>query len=108
MDLNLHPTHNEDHGSSSSYFDYGVKDWSTRLGLCYEPRGVFHTRAQVSEVVILTQLVRKINLTFILLVPPSITVILVIKIGIFILIPTLTIVFTLFLIPSRLLVALLV
>ena len=45
---------------------------------------------------------------FRLLVPPSITVIIVIKIGIFVLVPTLTIVFTLFLIPFGLLVALLV
>ena len=65
-------------------------------------------RAQVSEVVILTQLARKLNLTFRLLVPIGIMVVLVIKIGILILVPTLTIVFTLFLIPSRLLVALLV
>ena len=62
----------------------------------------------MSEVIILTQLVRKFNLTFRLLVPPSITGILVIKIGIFIPIPTLTIVFTLFLIPFGLLVTLLV
>ena len=62
----------------------------------------------MSEVVILTQFERKINLMFRLLVPPSIASLLFIKIGIFILIPTLTIVFTLFLIPSGLLVALLV
>ena len=62
----------------------------------------------MSEVVILTQFARKINLMFRLLVPPSIAGILVIKIGIFILFPTLTIVFTLFLIPSGLLVSLLV
>ena len=62
----------------------------------------------MSEVVILTQLARKLNLTFRLLVPPSIAGVLVIKIGIFILISTLMIVFTLFLIPSGLLVALLV
>ena len=65
-------------------------------------------RAQVSEVVILTKLARKLNLTFRILVPPSITVVLVIKIGIFVLVPTLMIIFTLFLIPSGLLVALLV
>ena len=64
--------------------------------------------AQVSEVAILTQFARKINLTFRLLVPPSIAVVLVIKIGIFVLIPTLMIVFTIFLIPSELLVTLLV
>ena len=62
----------------------------------------------MSGVVILTQFARKLNLMFRLLVPPSIAGVLVIKIGIFILIPTLTIVFTLFLIPSGLLVALLV
>ena len=65
-------------------------------------------RAQESEVVLLTQFARKLNLTFRLLVPPSIVGVLVIKIGILILIPTLMIVFTLFLIPSVLLVALLV
>ena len=64
-------------------------------------------RAQVSEVVLLTQFARKLNLTFRLLVPPSIAGILVIKIGILVLVPTLTIVFTLFLIPSGLLVSLL-
>ena len=65
-------------------------------------------RAQVSEVVVLTQFGRKLNLTFRLLIPPSITGILVIKIGIFILVPTLMIIFTLFLIPFELLVSLLV
>ena len=69
---------------------------------------VLHMMSQVSEVVILTQLTRKLNLTFRMLVPPSITVVLVIKIGIFVLVLTLTIVFTLFLIPSGLRVALLV
>ena len=59
------------------------------------------------EMVILTQLVRKLNLTFRLFVAPSIVGILVIRIGIFIPIPTLTIVFTL-LIPFGLLVTLLV
>ena len=54
-------------------------------------------RAQVSEVIVLTQLVRELNLTFILLVPPSITAVLVITISILILIPTLKIIFTLFL-----------
>ena len=62
----------------------------------------------MSEVVILTQFARKLNLTFRLLVPHNITVVLVIKIGIFVLVPTLMIVFTLFLIPSGLLVTLLV
>ena len=62
----------------------------------------------MSEVVLLTQLARKLNLTFRMLVPPSIFGVLVIIIGIFILIPTLTIVFTLLLIPFRLLVTLLV
>ena len=76
--------------------------------MCYEPQGIFHMRAQVSEVVVLTQLSTKLNLTFRLIVPPSIMVVLVIKIGIFILFPTLTIVFTLFLIPFELLVSLLV
>ena len=65
-------------------------------------------RAQVSEVVILTQIARKLNLTFRLLVPPIIVGIIIIRIGIFIPIPTLTIVFTLLLIPSGLLVTLLV
>ena len=63
----------------------------------------------MSEVVLLTtQLARKLNLTFRLLVPPSISGVLVIIIGISILIPTLTIVFNLLLIPFRLLVTLLV
>ena len=62
----------------------------------------------MSEVAILTQLARKLNLMFRLLVPPSIASILVIKIGIFIPIPTLTIVLTLLFIPSGLLVTLLV
>ena len=62
----------------------------------------------MSEVFILTQFARKINLLFRLLVPLSIAVIFVIKIGIFILILTRMIIFTLFLIPSRMLVALLV
>ena len=65
-------------------------------------------RAQVSEVVILTQLARKLNLMFRLLVFPIILGVLVIRIGIFIPIPTLKIVFTLLLIPSGLLVTLLV
>ena len=62
----------------------------------------------MSEVVILTQLARKLNLTFRMLVPPSISGILVIRIGIFILIPTLTIFFTLLLIPFGLSVTFLV
>ena len=62
----------------------------------------------MSEVVILTQFARKLNLTFRLLVLSSISGVLVIRIGIFIPIPTLTIVFTLLLIPSGLLVTLLV
>ena len=61
-------------------------------------------RAQVSEMVLLTQFARKLHLTFRLLVPPSISI-LVIIISIFVLIPTLTIIFSFFLIPSRLLVA---
>ena len=65
-------------------------------------------RAQVIEVVILTKLARKLNLTFRIIVPPSISGILIIRIGIFIPIPTLMIVFTLLLIPSGLLVTLLV
>ena len=65
-------------------------------------------RAQVSEVVLLTQFSMKLYLTFRLFVPHSITGILVIKISILVLVPTLMIVFTLFLIPSELLVALLV
>ena len=63
-------------------------------------------RAQVSEVVVLTQLTRKLHLTFSLLVPPSITSVLVIIISIFVLIPTLTVILPFFLIPSRLLVSL--
>ena len=66
------------------------------------------TRAQVSEVIILTKLAREFNLTFSLLVPPSITGVLVISISIFIPIPTLTIVLTLIFISSGLLVTLLV
>ena len=62
----------------------------------------------MSEVVLLTQLARKLNLTFRLLVPPSIAGVPVIKIGIFILVPTLMIIFTLLIIPSELLVSLLV
>ena len=58
--------------------------------------------------VIFTQLARKLNITFRLLVSPRILGILVIRIGIFIPIPTLMIVLTLLLIPSGLLVTLLV
>ena len=65
-------------------------------------------RAQVSEVVLLTQFARKLYIMFRLLVPPSITSVLVIKISIFVLVPTLMIIFHIFLIPSRLLVSLLV
>ena len=60
----------------------------------------------MSEVVLLTQLARKLYHTFRLLVPPSITSVLIISI--FVLIPTLMIIFTLFLIPSRKLISLLV
>ena len=60
------------------------------------------------EVVLLTQLARKLNLMFRLLVPPSILGVLVIRVGIFILIPNLMIVFTLLFIPSGFLVTLLV
>ena len=74
--------------------------------LCQESRGFIDTRAQVIEVIILTQLARKFNLTFSLLVPPSITGILVIIISIFIPIPTLTIILTLLFISSGLLVTL--
>ena len=59
----------------------------------------------MSKVVILTQFARKINLTFRLLVPPNIMSVLVIIIGIFILVPTLMIIFTIFLIPSEMLLA---
>ena len=62
----------------------------------------------MSEVVLLTQLARKLKLTFRLLVPPSISGVFVIRVSIFILIPTLMIIFSFYLIPSRLLVALLV
>ena len=62
----------------------------------------------MSEVIFLTQLARKLNLTIRLLVPPSISGILVIRFDIFISISTLTIVFTLLFIPSELLVTLLV
>ena len=65
-------------------------------------------RAQVSEVVLLTKFARKLYLMFRLLVPPSITSVLVIIISIFILVPTLMIIFPFFPIPSRLLVSLLV
>ena len=61
----------------------------------------------MSEVVFLTQIAKKLKLTFRMLVPPNISGVLVIKIGIFIPIPTLMIFFTLFLIPSLLLVSLL-
>ena len=61
-------------------------------------------REQVSEMVLLTQFSRKLHFMFILLVPPSISV-LVIIISIFVLVPTLMIIFSFFLIPSRLLVA---
>ena len=57
-------------------------------------------REKVSEVIILAQIARKLNVMFRLLVPPIFTFILVIKISIFILIPTLTIIFPVFLIPS--------
>ena len=60
----------------------------------------------MSEVVILTQLTRKLHLTFSLLVLPNITSILVIIIRIFFLMPTLTVIFPFFRIPSKLLVAL--
>ena len=76
--------------------------------LCQESRGFIDTRAQVSEVIVLTQLERKFNLTFSLLVPPSITGVLVIIISILVPIPTLTIILTLLFIPSGLLVTLLV
>ena len=59
----------------------------------------------MSEVIILTQITRKIHLTFRLLVPPSIISVLVVIISIFVLIPTLMIIFSFFLIPSRLVVA---
>ena len=58
--------------------------------------------------IVLTQLAREIKLTFSLLVPSSISAILVIIVSILILIPTLSIIFTLFSIPSGLLVTLLV
>ena len=57
--------------------------------------------------IVLTQLAREFNLTFSLLVPPSITGVLSI-ISILVPIPTLTIILTLLLIPSGLLVTLLV
>ena len=47
----------------------------------------------MSEIIVLTQLARKLHLTFRLLVPPSISV-LVISITILFLIPTLTIIFS--------------
>ena len=65
-------------------------------------------RAQVSEVVLLSQFARKLNLTLILLVPPALRAFLSLKLAFFVLVTTLTIIFTLFLIPSGLLVALLV
>ena len=58
--------------------------------------------------IVLTQLARKFNLTFSLLVPPNITGVLVIIISILIPIPTLTIILTLLFISSGLLVTLLV
>ena len=71
--------------------------------LCYEIRGVLHTREEVSEVIILTQLIRKLQLRLRLLVPPSIILVLVIIITIFIFMPTLMIIFSFLFIPSRLL-----
>ena len=62
----------------------------------------------MSEVVILTEFARKLNLMFRLLVPPSISGVLVISISIFIPILTLTISLTLIFIPFGLLVTLLV
>ena len=58
----------------------------------------------MSEMVLLTQFARKLHLMFRLLVPPSISV-LVIIIRILVLVPTLMIIFSFFLIPSRLLVS---
>ena len=59
--------------------------------------------------IFLTKLAREFNLTFCLLVPPSISNILVIIVSFLILIPTLSIIiFTLLSITSRLLVTLLV
>ena len=58
----------------------------------------------MSEMVLLTQFARKIHLMFRLLVP-SIIIVLVIIIRIFVLVPTLMIIFSFFLIPSRLLVS---
>ena len=55
----------------------------------------------MSEVIILTQIIRKLHLTLRLLVPPSIVRVLVIIITILIFIPTLTIIFPFFLfLPS--------
>ena len=63
----------------------------------------------ISEVIVLTQLVRELNLTFSLLVPPNISTVLFIIVSILILIPTLSIIIlTVFSIPSGLLVTLLV
>ena len=61
----------------------------------------------MSEVIIPTNITRKFNLTFRFLIPPNIIVVLVI-ISIFIPIPTLSIVFTFLVIPSRLLVTFLI
>ena len=58
--------------------------------------------------IVLTQIARELNLMFSLLFPPNIMAVLVITISILILIPTLTIIFTLFSIQSGLLVTLLV
>ena len=62
----------------------------------------------MSEVVVLTQLTRKLHLTFSLLVPPAFRAFLSLLLEFFVLIPTLMIIFPFFLIPSRLLVSLLV
>ena len=59
--------------------------------MCYELQGILHMRAQVSEVIVLTQLTRKLQLTLRLLVHPSIVCVLVIITTILIFIPTLTI-----------------
>ena len=61
----------------------------------------------MSEVIIPTHITRKFDLTLRFLVPPIIVFVLVIII-IFILIPTLSILFTFLFIPSRLLVTFLV
>ena len=57
--------------------------------LCYESLGIFNMRTQVSEVVLLTQFARKLNLTFRPLVPPVLRAFLSLKLAFLFLFPPL-------------------